>query len=225
MPSRFASTYQQVVKNMDDLLKYGDVIQEIEKYIEILGDLTEDFPFESLLELALIVKQLQEQMDHLLQITDPSNPGDNGDIIITDDGIKVIGIHINTSNSNENTPPNGYKQGITYEIKNTEVIGLKGQQGVTKDYCLVMTAVQDSRIEGVEETIEGFTAFQLAYGTDGLILYKRDATSDMSSWGQWVSLSGGSGGEATKQFIQTENNQQPEEGVQVTGDYWMETLS
>ena len=208
MPQLFASTYKQVVENMNK-------IADFDQLLVFIGDLT-DFPFDSFNELAQIVKELQ---DKLINITEP---GENGDVVNTENGFKVIGIHVNTSNSETNTLPNEYKQGITFEIKNTDVIGLKGKAGVSENYCLIMTAVQDSKLEN-ETVIDGFTAFQFAYGTDGLVLYKRTATDDMSAWEEWTGQE--LGGEARQQFIQTEDNTQPGEHVQLAGEYWMETLS
>lgn len=190
------STYKQVVKNAQALAN--------------LGDLT-DVPYD--------INQLYKYVDQLVDmILNAPSTGDGGDITVDTDGnLKVIGIHVNTSNSEVNNLIADYNQGITFEIKNTQVIGIRGAEGFSGNYCLVQTAKKDSPLKGEPTTIDGFTAFQIAYGTDGLYMCRRDALPD-GQWGEWSEISGASGGGG--QFVQADV--QPED--QEEGDYWMQPI-
>lgn len=190
------STYRQVLKNAQALANLGDL---------------SDVPYD-INQLYNIVNELKEM------IMDSPGTGGNSDITQGEDGgAKVIGVHVNTTNSEENTLIENYNQGVTFEIKNTQVIGIKGRTGFTGDYCALQTIKQDSSIEGESETPINFTAFQIAYGTDGLYMCRRDALAD-GSWGEWSEISGatGSGG----QIVDSET--QPED--QNEGDYWMQHI-
>ena len=191
------STYKQVVKNAQALAN--------------LGDLT-DVPYD--------INQLYEYVNKLKEmILDASSTGGDGDITVDTEGnIKVLGVHVNTSNSEVNTLVADYNQGITFEIKNTQVIGIRGSEGFSGNYCLVQTAKQDTSLEGEPNKIEGFTPFQIAYGTDGLYMCRRDAQPD-GQWGEWSEISGASGGGG--QFVQADV--QPED--QEEGDYWMQPIA
>ena len=191
------STYKQVVKNAQALAN--------------LGDLT-DVPYD--------INQLYEYVNQLKDmILDASSSGGDGDIAVDTEGnIKVLGVHVNTSNSEVNTLVADYHQGITFEIKNTQVIGIRGSEGFSGNYCLVQTAKQDTPLEGEPNKIEGFTPFQIAYGTDGLYMCRRDALPN-GQWGEWSEISGASGGGG--QFVQA--NVQPED--QEEGDYWMQPIT
>lgn len=250
MPALFPSTYKQVVKNMQDILdqlailnsindkvnsydtkfdeinsNFTTINQSFEKIntelvtindsIEKLGDLT-DFPYGSITELAEKVEELE---DKLLKHTEPGTA--SGDVVNTDNGIKVVGVHVNTTNVTENTTINNYTQGITYEIKSTEAIDLKGKPGVSGAYCMLVTFKQDATLTG-ESTVTEFVPFQIAYGTDGMVMYKRTANSTDNTWSEWVTT------EQVKprtQVIETDDNNQPADDVQIAGEYWMENLT
>lgn len=193
------STYKQVVKNARALANLGDL---------------SNVPYD--------ISQLYEYVNTLKQmILDAPTTGGDGDVTVDDDNnMKVVGIHVNTTNSEVNNLIADYNQGVTFEIKNTLVIGLRGSEGYTGDYCLVQTNKQDSSLEGEPNVISGFTPFQIAYGTDGLYMCRRDAQPD-GSWGEWSEISGarGSGG----QIIQMD--EQPPADEQEPGDYWMEPIT
>ena len=190
------STYKQVVKNAQALANLGDL---------------SDVPYD--------INQLYEYVNQLKEmILDAPSTGGDGDVTVDTEGnMKVIGIHVNTSNSEVNNLIADYNQGITFEIKNTQVIGIRGSEGFSGNYCLVQTAKQDASLEGEPNTIDGFTAFQIAYGTDGLYMCRRDAQPD-GRWGEWSEISGARGG---GQIIQADV--QPED--QEEGDYWMQPIT
>lgn len=190
------STYKQVVKNAQALANLGDL---------------SDVPYD--------INQLYEYVNQLKEmILDAPSTGGDGDVTVDTEGnMKVIGIHVNTSNSETNNLIADYNQGITFEIKNTQVIGIRGSEGFTGNYCLVQTAKQDTSLEGEPNTIDGFTAFQIAYGTDGLYMCRRDAQPN-GQWGEWSEISGARGG---GQIIQADV--QPED--QEEGDYWMQPIT
>ena len=190
------STYKQVVKNAQALANLGDL---------------SDVPYD--------INQLYEYVNKLKEmILDAPSTGGDGDVTVDTEGnMKVIGIHVNTSNSETNNLIADYNQGITFEIKNTQVIGIRGSEGFTGNYCLVQTAKQDASLEGEPNTIDGFTAFQIAYGTDGLYMCRRDAQPD-GQWGEWSEISVARGG---GQIIQADV--QPED--QEEGDYWMQPIT
>ena len=119
------------------------------------------------------------------------------------------------------TTINNYTQGITYEIKSTEAIGLKGKPGVSGAYCMLVTFKQDATLAG-ESAVSEFVPFQIAYGTDGMVMYKRTANSTDNTWSEWVTT------EQVKprtQVIETDDNNQPADDVQIAGEYWMENLT
>lgn len=164
-----ASTYQQVLENMEAIAALGD-----------LSNLPMDMK-----EIAETVKKLQDSM-----IKPPE--GGTNDVVTTDDGSKVLGNHLNTGSAEENTDIADYKRGVTFEVKNVKVIGLSKEDGMTGAYCMVMTVNRDTAIEGEPESIE-FVPFQVAFATEGAFLYIRHTTSD-GEWGKWTVLSGGGGG-------------------------------
>ena len=125
------STYKQVVKNAQALANLGDL---------------SDVPYD--------INQLYEYVNKLKEmILDAPSTGGDGDVTVDTEGnMKVIGIHVNTSNSETNNLIADYNQGITFEIKNTQVIGIRGSEGFTGNYCLVQTAKQDTSLEGEPNT-------------------------------------------------------------------------
>lgn len=199
----FPSTYLQVVKNMRDLAEI----------IETLGDLSvEDFPYDSLKDLADTVKNLE---DKLLNQESPTDT--DGDIVNDEDGMKVIGVHINSTNVNNNTMISAYKQGVTYEVKSVDAIGLTGKLGMSEQYCMVITYQNDKRLTG--EVAAKITPFQIVYATDQLLMYKRTANVEADTWNEWTTME-----LARMQIIETEDNLQPGADVQLEGEYWSERL-
>lgn len=204
------STYKQVVENAKKILELldsaGDITNITEDITNIKGDITD-------------INKILEQLKKLV-----INPPATGDIINTDDGLKVIGIHINTSKKDENTPITDYQQGITFEFKNTTVIGVNSLPGMSSGpYCAVMTVKQDSSITGESGPITT-TPFQIAYSVDEFYFYRRNVT-DGNAWGEWLQQQlgggGGSGGDYRQQIIQSET----EPVGQEVGDYWAEPIA
>lgn len=196
----------------DDITKINQELETIKTSVDKIGDLS-DLPYDTIADLGDKVVELEKK---LLESTDPGTA--TGDIVNSDDGMKVIGIHVNTTNVTENTTINNYTQGITYEIKSTEAIGLKGKTGVSGAYCMLVTFKQDATLTG-ETTVSEFVPFQIAYGTDGMITYKRTANTADNTWNDWETA------EVRTQIIETENNTEPAADVQITGEYWMENLT
>lgn len=204
------STYKQVVENAKKILELldsaGDITNITEDITNIKGDITD-------------INKILEQLKGLI-----INPPATGDIINTDDGLKVIGVHINTSKKDENTPITDYQQGITFEFKNTTVIGVNSLPGMSSGpYCAVMTVKQDSSITGESGPITT-TPFQIAYSVDEFYFYRRNVT-DGNAWGEWLQQQlgggGGSGGDYRQQIIQSET----EPVGQEVGDYWAEPIA
>lgn len=187
-------------------------LETINTSIAKIGDLS-DLPYDSVAELGNKVVELEKK---ILDNTDPGTS--KGDIVNTDDGMKVIGVHMNTTNVTENTTINNYTQGITYEIKSTEAIGLKDKTGVSGAYCMLVTFKQDATLTG-ETAVSEFVPFQVAYGTDGMIMYKRTANTTDDTWNEWETT------EVRTQIIETEDNTEPAADVQIAGEYWMENLT
>lgn len=166
------------------------------------------------------IGKLEETVKNLDEAILNPPEGSDGSLVSSENGTKVIGVHINTTNSEVNNLIADYNQGVTFEYKNTTVIGLKGKTGMTGDYCCVMTVKKDSPIDG--ETPETITAdeFQFAYGTDGVYLFKRSANSD-GSWGEWLGMPEGTAVEIRQQFVESDT----EPVDQQTGEYWFENLT
>lgn len=204
------STYKQVVENAKKILELldtaGDITNITEDITNIKGDVTD-------------INKILDELKGLI-----INPPATGDIINTDDGLKVIGVHINTSKKDENTPITDYQQGITFEFKNTTVIGVNSLPGMSSGpYCAVMTVKQDSSITGESGPITS-TPFQIAYSVDEFYFYRRNVT-DGNAWGEWLQQQlgggGGSGGDYRQQIIQSET----EPVGQEVGDYWAEPIA
>ena len=214
------STYKQVVDNMEKITQLieelrtltgkvdadSETIKSLSAKIETmskeLGDLT-DLPM-TVKEMYEVIKEVEDK------ILNP-DPTTN-----TEDGVKVVGIHTNTTNKDTDTAPNSYKQGLTLELKKTDAIGLKGQEGITKDYVFVITLNQDSAIAGESAVASGkYSIQQIAYGDTAGIEYSRVSTSD-TKWGDWSKMSG----EGGNQIVQSDT--QPTD--QKAGDYWCEPI-
>lgn len=220
------STYKQVVENMEKVAQLIDELKALTGKVETdedsikslsdkidamskeLGDLT-DLPM-TVKEMYEVIKEVEDK------VLNPDPTTNTGDIVSTDDGVKVVGVHTNTTNKDSDTAPNTYKQGLTLELKKAEVIGLKGQDGVTKDYIFVITLNQDSAIAGESAVASGkYSIQQIAYGDIAGIEYSRVNTSD-TKWGDWSKMSG----EGGKQFVQSDT----EPTDQKAGDYWCEPI-
>ena len=197
------STYKQVVENAKKILELLDSVGDITNITEDITD----------------INKILDELKGLI-----INPPATGDIINTDDGLKVIGVHINTSKKDENTPITDYQQGITFEFKNTTVIGVDSLPGMSSGpYCAVMTVKQDSSITGESGPITT-TPFQIAYSVGEFYFYRRNVT-DGNAWGEWLQQQlgggGGSGGDYRQQIIQSET----EPVGQEVGDYWAEPIA
>lgn len=220
------STYKQVVENMEKVAQLVDELKALtgkvdtdEESIKSLSDKIDAMSKElgDLTDLPMTVKEMydviKEVEDKVLN-TDPTT--NTGDIVSTDDGVKVVGVHTNTTNKDSDTAPNSYKQGLTLELKKAEVIGLKGQDGITKDYIFVITLNQDTAIAGETAVASGkYSIQQIAYGDTAGIEYSRVSTSD-TKWGDWSKMSG----EGGNQFVQSDT----EPTDQKAGDYWCEPI-
>ena len=74
--------------------------------LDKLGDLT---------NVTITIEEIQQvinEINNKILNPDPTKPGD---IIDTDDGVKVVGIHTNTTDKDNDTTPDTYKQGLTLE--------------------------------------------------------------------------------------------------------------
>ena len=168
-------------------------------------------------DLPMTVKEMYEVIKEVEdKILNPDPTTNTGDIVNTEDGVKVVGIHTNTTNKDTDTAPNSYKQGLTLELKKTDAINLKDMEGITKDYVFVITLNQDSAIAGESAVASGkYSIQQIAYADTAGIEYSRVNTSD-TKWGDWSKMSG----EGGKQIIQSDT--QPTD--QKAGDYWCEPI-
>lgn len=164
-------------------------------------------------------KQVLENAQRLNELAEKildADPSTGGDVVNTDEGIKVIGLHVGTSNADVALGINEYKQGVTFEFKNVAVLNLTDLDGFVPGYCLLMTINKDSRVSG-EADID-FTGFQIAFTNgDEYGQYRRNATGD-TTWTDWMNLSGTSGGSGWLYGAE-----QPED--QDEGGYWCQPIS
>ncbi len=220
------STYKQVVENMEKVAQLVDELKALtgkvdtdEESIKSLSDKIDAMSKElgDLTDLPMTVKEMYEVIKEVEdKVLNPDPTTNTGDIVSTDDGVKVVGVHTNTTNKDSDTAPNSYKQGLTLELKKAEVIGLKGQDGITKDYIFVITLNQDTAIAGETAVASGkYSIQQIAYGDTAGIEYSRVNTSD-TKWGDWSKMSG----EGGNQFVQSDT----EPTDQKAGDYWCEPI-
>ena len=220
------STYIQVRENMEKLMALvskvneiseatGDIdtikdeIAKINEDIDKLGDLS-DVPM-TIKEITTIIEEINNK------ILNPE-PDAGGDLINTEDGVKVIGIHANTTDSENDTAPNAYKQGMTLELKKASAVGLSDKEGINKEYVFVLTFVQDSSIKG-ESAIanDKYSCQQVAYADIAGVQYSR-TSSDNIAWSDWAEMSGSGSGHI--QWV--ESTTEPVD--QLSGDYWCEPL-
>jgi len=220
------STYKQVVENMEKVAQLVDELKTLtgkvdtdEESIKSLSDKIDAMSKElgDLTDLPMTVKEMYDVIKEVEdKVLNPDPTTNTGDIVSTDDGVKVVGVHTNTTNKDSDTAPNSYKQGLTLELKKAEVIGLKGQDGITKDYIFVITLNQDTAIAGETAVASGkYSIQQIAYGDTAGIEYSRVSTSD-TKWGDWSKMSG----EGGNQFVQSDT----EPTDQKVGDYWCEPI-
>lgn len=220
------STYKQVVENMEKVAQLVDELKALtgkvdtdEESIKSLSDKIDAMSKElgDLTDLPMTVKEMYDVIKEVEdKVLNPDPTTNTGDIVSTDDGVKVVGVHTNTTNKDSDTAPNSYKQGLTLELKKAEVIGLKGQDGITKDYIFVITLNQDTAIAGETAVASGkYSIQQIAYGDTAGIEYSRVSTSD-TKWGDWSKMSG----EGGNQFVQSDT----EPTDQKAGDYWCEPI-
>lgn len=212
------STYKQVIANMqaiqDTVTKLGDLDKLDDNLIETLGklNLTLSTISKNINTMSKTISDLDKKTDELDKTV--NQPPETGGIVNTDDGMKVVGVHVNTESSDVNTTINTYVQGVTWEFKKASVIGLSGKPGVVDPYVAVMTVKRDTPLEGEPSTLDT-TDFQIAYGSEGLNIYRRPAISD-TKWGDWKGLEI----DNSKQII--ESTTQPTN--QKAGDYWAEPI-
>lgn len=182
--------------------------------LDKLGDLT---------NVTITIEEIQQvinEINNKILNPDPTKPGD---IIDTDDGVKVVGIHTNTTDKDNDTTPDTYKQGLTLELKKASAVGLSGKTGIDKEYVFVMTFVQDSSIKA-ENAVEtgSYTCQQVAYADIAGTQYSRIST-DGTSWGEWAEMSGTGTPTGTPHLQWVESETEPMD--QVSGDYWCEPLA
>ena len=222
------STYRQVIENMRQILEQATSIEDAKKMVndmskilteqgDTIKELTDMVGDVKVTELPYTIKEMADKVkelnDKLLEATASS-----GDVITTDDGMKIIGIHTNTTNVNVNLTADAYKQGLTVELKSTSAIGLEGKTGMSNPYCFLLTMVKDTAISGETADVSGYKPMQVAFANNAMYLYCRFANSD-NSWGGWKERE-----EQTidvrQQFV--ESKTQPTD--QRENEYWFEPL-
>ena len=117
--------------------------------------------------------------------------------------LKVIGHTIITINQAVSSQPSYYRHDITWELKNSDVIGLAGEKDIG-DVVTVMTVRANN----------GAPCWQVAYSDNHMTSYFRRATDD-STWGAWESV-------GRKQLVRSDT--QPADNLQDISDYWYQTL-
>lgn len=194
------STYQQVRENMNRL----------EEFFGGGGGSG------SLQDLIDRVSNLEEVIN---SITNPD--AGSGDIIQNEDGsLTVLGVTIVTDFADTDTTPGSYTRDVTYELKNTTVVGLNSFSAFSgMNYAMVVTFKHNL---ATDESVDAFEyrPQQIAYGNNG-VMYCRTATDATSSasWGGWVAVQP-EVPEQQKQWMQSDT----EPSNQTTGDYWCEPI-
>lgn len=193
------STYKQVLDNMKNIVALA----------QSMGDMS---------ELPMTVSEMAAKVQQLTNAI--LTPPPEGGAVSTPEGIKIIGIHSNTSNSEVDTVPSSYSQGMTLELKAAAKIGLSDKEDIVKPYIFVLTFVQDSALEAESALPENsFSPMQLAFADASAVQYMRIAENNV--WGEWKIQGDGTGEEQVLQIIQSETEpvDQPE------GHYWCEPIS
>lgn len=178
------------------------------------------------------MRYIQEQLLPAIEILNktvfnPDKDDGNNDIVLDPNEImKVVGVSVVVEHMDENTPPNGYTRNVTFELKNANVIGLAGRNGISLPFVLVRT-IRMRNVPGVEN----YPTWQCAYGDIGMTMYFRKSEDD-TEWGDWVpvidlprmleeneklmqQLS-------HRQFIHSDSEPGPDE--QEPGDYWVQSI-
>lgn len=202
-------------EKLNDLSLDQSELDSIRADLDKLGDLT---------NVNITIEEIQNVINSINDKILNPDPDKPGDIVDTDDGVKVVGIHTNTTDKDTDTTPDQYKQGLTLELKKASAVGLSGKTGIDKEYVFVQTFVQDSSIKS-EAAVEAgkYTCQQIAYADIAGTQYSRVAEVG-GSWSSWAAMSGS--GEAPApveqhtQWIQSET----EPTDQLAGDYWCEPL-
>ena len=182
------STYQQVRENMN----------EIEKLKNAVGDIS---------SLTMGLEEMQNMLEELQKsILEPSDEGDikrdeNGNII-------VEGVHTDSDNPTENTPPSKYTHGLSVSIKKVSTIGLTGKHGITGDYVFVLTVTKDGK------TGPAVDPYQLAFMNSANGFYRRNSTGG-DAWGDWLEPA-----KARPQIV--DGRSKPND--QLEGEYWCEPI-
>lgn len=207
-PTPNPSTFRQVIENMSKIFEIG---AQIEDLMASVGEVSE-LPL-TIKDIATIVEQLK------ILFLDPKDPGTGGDVVNTGDGIKIIGVHVNTAHADEDTPASMYPQGLTIELKNVAVIGLAGKPGMSHPYCFVFTMKKDSVIDGEPDTLD-YSPQQIAYANDMLYLYTRFVNNTTGAWGEWKERKELEPQDAHQQIVDSVT----EPVGQREGDYWLQLL-
>lgn len=207
VPTPNPSTYRQVIENM---AKIFSISGNLDLLMESVGNVS---------DLPLTVKEMSEIVDKLNDMflkTDSSGGTSGGDLVATDNGVKIIGVHVTTSNSEVDTPASEYPQGLTVELKNVSVIGLSGKTGMESPYCFVFTMVKDSSLSGEPEEID-YKPMQLAFANSLMYTYARFADTPDSEWGTWKERE-----EQTVRQQIVDSTSEPTD--QLEGEYWLELI-
>lgn len=162
----------------------------------------------SIEDLATTVKELK-----VVIIDRPTG----GDVMVDDNKMRILGLHVNSDNKDTDLKPSQYKHGYTAELKKASVIGLDDAEGVAKEYVFVVTLVQDERLS-TETAVDAskFACIQFAYADAEAITYRRINNGD--AWAEWVKQSGGD--KSHTQWVQSDT----EPVDQIEGDYWCEPI-
>ena len=178
------------------------------------------------------MRYIQEQLLPAIEILNktvfnPDKDDESNDIVLDPNEImKVVGVSVVVEHMDENTPPNGYTRNVTFELKNANVIGLAGRNGISLPFVLVRT-IRMHNVPGVDN----YPTWQCAYGDIGMTMYFRKSGDD-TEWGDWVpvidlprmleeneklmqQLS-------HRQFIHSDSEPGPDE--QEPGDYWVQSI-
>lgn len=217
-----ASTYKQVVQNMDDIADLKKNVKDVQEEIGGTGDPSggggtsiKDQIKDINSDISDIDKEIEKINEVVGKMAEGMEVTANGDVYGKFPDLKVIGIHANTDKVDENTPPSDYKRDITYEIKSVEAIGLTGKEGVTSKYCLMVTTTIASQ---VGETDIDFKPFRMAYG-NSLKRFYSEAIDD-NTWGDWAEEEKPRG---NVNIITSET--EPDKNAQTTGDFWFQELT
>ncbi|MCM1295065.1 MAG: hypothetical protein NC311_05940 [Muribaculaceae bacterium] len=158
---------------------------------------------------------------------DPSKPQRPSDVVmdIDENTMKVIGISVVVTNKDKDLRPADYIRDITYELKQVEVLGLTGRDGITLDYITLMTVRMNSAPE------VAYPTWQCAFGDKAMAPYFRASVND-HEWGSWVKVIDlpkllDQYPEIIKQLSHRQiidSMEQPGPDDQEVGDYWLQTI-